>query len=88
MIKYLTKYLTLLYVMLECRCLKYCVNCKYFKAQFNLPYYKEFGKCTLFPKTTDNHHLVTGKKQEVDHQYCSIIRQYECGEEGKFYTEK
>jgi len=67
---------------------KYCVNCKYFKSQL---FQTEFGKCVLFPKIKkDEKFLVTGKvkKEVVDYQYCSVVREYECGKEGKLYIDK
>jgi hypothetical protein len=70
---------------------KLCIDCKFYKKDFFTT--SEFGKCTLFPRKTENDNfLVNGMNvnNNIDYLYCSISRKYEdmCGKEGKFYEKK
>lgn len=86
---HLIQYLTLLFCCIKQATPIFCVNCKFFKSEFNDKFTK-FGKCTQFPIITyATEYLVTGIK-DTQYQYCSIVRQYDdlCGEEGKLYEGK
>jgi len=68
---------------------KLCINCKFFKKDFWTS--PTFAKCSLFPKAVyDNSFCVTGipETKKIEYPYCSIVRTYECGQEGKFYQPK
>jgi hypothetical protein len=61
------------------------VNCKFFKKDFFTM--TKFAKCTLFPKVQeeDSQFYVTGipEKKPIEYDFCSVLRMYECGKEGK-----
>ena len=66
-----------------------CVNCKFFKKDvWTLP---KYAKCALFPKVEeDTQFYVTGipEKKPTEYSYCSTVRTYQCGKEGKLYQPK
>ena len=64
-----------------------CINCIHFKKDVHVD--AKFGKCGLFPMVIEqNDYLITGVKSSVkiDYQYCSLVRNYKCGEEGKLFV--
>jgi hypothetical protein len=67
---------------------KFCLHCTHF-----IPHDlgNKFGTCKFFPvKNTDTSFLVTGEKEEVKYNYCSVARNYDymCGEYAKHYFPK
>ena len=75
--------------------MKYCKDCKYAKIGWFewLTSGYRFAKCThpasLKLSRWATNTLVTGKCDEHEVFYfCSTLRQYECGQEGKFWEQK
>lgn len=69
---------------------KHCFNCKYFISNTDEV---KFGKCSAFPKKTDNQYfLVTGTEEDkiIDYSYCSVARNNDrmCGNEGIMHKRK
>ena len=84
-----------LFILVQCLFITYalepnlCVNCKFFKKDFFTM--NKFAKCTLFPKVEeDTQFYVTGIKENkpIEYSFCSVVRTFQCGKEGKLYQQK
>ena len=78
------------YLISNCLCEKFCVNCKYF---IKNPFSKNnYGRCAIFTKEneyTKIDYLITGKRK-IEYKFCSSAREDEkmCGINGKYFIEK